>query len=82
MDEQKVRDAVRVANEIADINTLGLSAWVTVLNALVSEPPAYTEQKPIERFLGAVGGSHSASSLKQTDPDFFRKLCEHFGIEL
>lgn len=85
MDEQKVRDAVKVTNDLigeAKANP-AIRLWELVFNALTYDPITLTpsrEPSNIERFLSAVGGPCQAITVKQTDPEFFGKLCAQFGV--
>lgn len=85
MDEQKVRDAVKVTNEIVNIHDAGGQRnWELVFNALTYETPSTPssfQQTDIERFLSATGGPCQAITVKQTDPKFFAQLCKQFDVE-
>ncbi len=90
MDEQKVQNAVKITNDLVDLQKLsdgdGMRMWEVVFNALTYEPPVVTSYEsagtPIERFLREMGGPCGAITVKQTDPEFYDQICEMFGVSL
>ena len=86
MDEQTVRNAVKVADELVNIAKLpqgeGMRKWELTFHALTDEPISMVRHgmSDIERFLSVMGGPCNAITVKQTDPGFYNQLCEMFGV--
>jgi len=51
-------------------------AFKVVFGALTYEPPMYSEPSNVERLLSALNGPCNAITVKQTDPEFFKKICK------
>jgi hypothetical protein len=87
MNETKVRDAVRITDELIDHARMsrlpegdGLRLWQTVFEALVREPfAAQREPLPIERLLSAVGGVGALSNLRNNS--LTALLLKEFDVE-